>query len=146
MIRKVNAVIYIIIGLLVAIGPYTFLHVCAGGMSMDGMDMDAPVCQGIPPVTLVIGILLAAVGLTDIVTIYKGIKSKAVKAILELVSAVLGIITIGVPTFIIGVCNSDHMHCSMVTKPALIIFGAAIVLFSLVGIFASLRGNGENDE
>ena len=121
--RIIAGILLIIAGAVTAIGPYTFLHVCsADGMaSMGGMEAK---CAGIPLVSLITGIALAVIGLA-IVLVRSNI-------ILSLLGVVAGVVIIGIPTFIIGVCEEAHMHCHMVTRPALIVIGAIAIVVSLI--------------
>ena len=135
--RKVITGIFdIALGAVLAIGTRTFLHVCGAGMKMEGamnmgdggMDMSSPPCHGIPTASLITGIILAIIGLVVIIA-----GSKKGAAIASGISnVILGIVSIGIPTFIVGVCESAHMHCHMVTRPALIIIGAAAIIIGAV--------------
>lgn len=120
--KIIAGVLLIIAGLVTAIGPYTFLHVCSeeGMASMGGMEAK---CLGIPLVALITGIVTAVIGLIIVI--------KA-NIILSLLGVVAGVVTIGIPTFIIGVCEEAHMHCHMVTRPALIVTGAIVIVVSLI--------------
>ena len=146
--KKLVDIVGIIAGLIIAIGPYTFLHVCGDmGMASDmgGMGMDSgAVCHGIPAASLITGILLIVVSLVSIISQIKAGESDSGKLykFLTLLRIAIGIVTIGIPTFIIGVCNSAHMHCNMVTRPALIIIGAIVGISGVIGlIYQMLKSN-----
>ena len=130
--KKILPIVNIIIGALLIIGPQTFLHVCKG--SMMGM---TPPCKNIPTWSLVIGIILIIVSLAKLVLIFKGKRSKVAYIATGLAEAVIGVVAIGIPTFIVGTCKSKHMHCSMVTKPALIMIGAVIIITAVVGLIVN---------
>ncbi len=130
--KKILPIVNIIIGALLIIGPQTFLHVCKGGM----MGMTPP-CKDIPTWSLVVGIILILVSLVKLVLVFTGKGNKVAFLATGLAEAVIGVITIGIPTFIVGVCKSQHMHCHMVTKPALIIIGVVTILVAAIGIFVN---------
>lgn len=121
---KIIGVLDIVLGGVIAIGTRTFLHVCGGGAgmnmgdSMGGNEMKMA-CSGVPTASLIAGIVLGIIGLGLIVAGNK----KVVSILLGVLNVIIGIIVIGIPTFIVGVCGGAHMHCHMVTRPALIILG-----------------------
>lgn len=136
--RTITGLIYIVLGFLTAYGPYTFLHVCGAGMVMEGMG--SPVCQGIPPFTLVAGILLFVAGGF---LIFSQIREEhrrngLIVNIVNVAAVILGVAIIGAPTFIIGVCEEAHMHCHMVTRPALIVMGAVVVVTAGIALITDL--------
>ena len=92
-------------------------------------EMEMP-CAGIPKAGLIAGIILAVLGIALIAAGNK----KAVSIVLGILSAASGIVIIGIPTFIVGVCGGAHMHCHMVTRPALIIIGAVTVFVAIINI------------
>ena len=56
---------------------------------------------------------------------------------LSIVSIVLGVFVILLPTVLIGVCSSELMLCSMVMKPTLVMAGILTVATSLAGLLLS---------
>ena len=58
---------------------------------------------------------------------------------LSLVSAVLGVFVIALPTVLIGVCANPDMICNSVMKPSLILLGTTIVALSVYVIAKSFR-------
>ncbi|HAL02535.1 MAG TPA: hypothetical protein DCP07_04190 [Lachnospiraceae bacterium] len=130
--KKILPIVNIIIGALLIIGPQTFLHVCKG--SMMGM---TPPCKDIPIWSLVAGIILIIVSLAKLVLIFTGKESKVAYIVTGLAEAVIGVVAIGIPTFIVGTCKSQHMHCHMVTKPALIMIGAVIIITAVAGLIVN---------
>jgi hypothetical protein len=142
--KKIKNILGIAAGIVLAVGPYTFLHVCGAKMKMDsemgGMDMGSmaggPPCHGIPTASLITGIVLVLVSIISLITESKtdNNSSSGFEAVLDLVRIVLGVIAIGIPTFIIGVCKSAHMHCHMVTRPALIIIGVVVGLTGVISL------------
>lgn len=130
---KIVGALNILLGAVIAVGTRTFLHVCGGGMNSGSMgdsmgEMQMP-CAGVPNASLVAGIVLAVLG---IIFIIAG-KKKVVSTLLGLLNVIAGVVVIGIPTFIVGVCGGAHMHCHMVTRPALIIVGAFVVILGIIG-------------
>lgn len=58
---------------------------------------------------------------------------------LNIVSAVLGVFVILLPTALIGVCANPDMLCNSIMRPTLILLGTLVVLLSVFGIFQSFR-------
>ena len=143
--KKIKDLVGIAAGIVLAVGPYTFLHVCSdmsggsemGGMEMGGMDMasGAP-CHGVPAASLVVGIILIAVSLISLIIDIrdKDNNLSIVSTALDVIITAAGVAAIGIPTFIVGVCSSAHMHCHMVTRPALIIIGVIVGVVGLVSL------------
>ena len=147
---KIIGVLNIVLGAVLGVGTRTFLHVCGGGSNsmnmgdsmgdaMGGGEMKMA-CAGVPTASLIVGIILAVLGLVLIVAGSK----KAVSIALGLTNVIAGIVVIGIPTFIVGVCGGAHMHCHMVTKPALIIIGAVVVLTGVVNAALEVSRSAES--
>lgn len=115
--------LFAIAGLLIAIGPKTFFAVCAsdGEMVMK--------CFYVAQTELAIGIAIALLGVELFL-----LKNSAARIAASIALGLNGIITILIPNVLIGVCNSEHMHCNAVTKPALTILGALVIVLSVIGI------------
>jgi hypothetical protein len=58
---------------------------------------------------------------------------------LSLVSGVLGIFVIALPTALIGVCANPDMICNSIMRPTLILLGSLIVGMSVYGVYKSYR-------
>lgn len=58
---------------------------------------------------------------------------------LSLVSGVLGVFVIALPTALIGVCANPDMICNSIMKPSLILLGSVIVGLSAFGVYKSYR-------
>lgn len=153
--RLIVGVLFIVLGALVAAGPFTIFPVCgegltsdSGGMghSMDGKEathavdaaateeiavvegsaMSMPMACHYTAVTeLYVGIGIAAIGGLMIV-----INKKLVRARLSVLLGVAGIFAMLVPTVLVGVCGSAKMECHALTLPALIIVSAIVIAFS----------------
>lgn len=57
---------------------------------------------------------------------------------LGILGGILGLVVIGLPTFLIGVCAHPDASCNMVMKPALIFMGVLVIALSLTS--AALPG------
>ncbi len=75
------------------------------------------------------GILLLAVG----VFLFTGRKLES-KRFLSVLSLILGILIILLPTFLIGVCTNPNMSCVVLMKPILLMIGAVV---GVLGIAAT---------
>ena len=115
--------LFAIAGLLIAIGPKTIFAVCAsdGEMIMK--------CFYVAQTEIAIG---AAIAILGIVLIF--LKNSAAQITASIALALNGITAILIPNVLIGVCKSEHMHCNAVTRPALNILGALIIVLAVIGI------------
>lgn len=135
--KKIQGIVGIVAAAVAAIGPYTFLHVCGAGMSM-AMGME-PLCKNVPIVSLITAIGLLAVSIAVTISGIKGGFNSTIDYVIDVFGIILGVVFTGIPTFIVGVCDSAHMHCNMVTKPALIIIGAVVIVISGAGLLADSK-------
>ena len=109
----------ILLGALVAVAPQTFAHVCA----VKEMPM---ACHYTAQAALGIGIVIAVLGVAGLFV------SDQTRAGLDIANAVLGVLTITVPTVLIGVCKGAMMHCHMVTLPTLIVLGVLLAVLAAI--------------
>lgn len=56
-----------------------------------------------------------------------------------LANAVLGVLTIAVPTVLIGVCKGAMMRCHMVTLPTLIVLGVLLAVLAAIAAYLDLK-------
>lgn len=118
----VSALLYIIIGLFIAIGPFTIFHVC------DAQNTDMIMkCHWTAMAELGQGIAVSILGL--ILLIQKEYNSRLA---VNLSVAVNGAIAYLIPNVLIGVCDGAHMHCHAVARPALSILSALIVAIAVI--------------
>ena len=153
--KKIKNILGIAGGLVLAIGPYTFLHVCGENMKMGSemgdMEMGSmaagPACHGIPVASLITGIALVLISIISLIASAKAENSSDSKidTFLDFVRIILGVVAIGIPTFIVGVCESVHMHCHMVTRPALILIGVVVGLTGVISLAYSTLANTANE-
>lgn len=115
----VFAVIFVLLGALVAAGPYSFAHVCEVGEKIMK-------CHWTARVELFLGLSVAVLGLL------KFLSSDAKYQLglnFGLLINALGVLL--TPTVLIGVCGMKKMHCHAVTKPTLIVFAILILVSAL---------------
>ena len=118
------AIAQFVLGVLIAVAPQTFAHVC----EVTDMPM---ACHYTAQAALGIVIaLLAIIGL---------FVAEATRAGLDIANAVLGVLVILVPTVLIGVCKGAMMHCHMVTLPTLIVLGVLTTVFSVIAAYLDLK-------
>lgn len=51
----------------------------------------------------------------------------------------LGVLTIAVPTVLIGVCKGAMMRCHMVTLPTLIVLGVLLAVLAAIAAYLDLK-------
>ena len=107
----------IVLGILIAIAPQTFAHVCA-------VKETPMACHYTAQAALGIGIVIV---------------SDQTRAGLDLANAVLGVLTIAVPTVLIGVCKGAMMRCHMVTLPTLIVLGVLLAVLAAIAAYLDLK-------
>ena len=120
--KKLNfvfAVIFIVLGALVAAAPYSFAHVCELGEKIMK-------CHWTARVELFLGLSIAVLGLLKFLSSDANFQLGLNFGIL--INALGVLLT---PTVLIGVCGMKKMHCHAVTKPTLIVFAILILVSAL---------------
>lgn len=117
--RVLNAVIYIITGSLLAIGPHTFFQVC---------DKTEKVmkCWWSTRAEIAVGGLLIFSAMIILLS-----KRKEVVQTLNLYNVAIGIVAILVPKVLVGGCQKVTMPCRSLTFPAIYIISVFVILFSI---------------
>ncbi len=121
--------LFIILGLLISLGPSTIFAVC--GPMDDGKFMK---CHWTARAELGIGLGIVLLAVLSIV-----FASKEVRAGLLLGIATLSLISVLIPTALIGVCGGEHMQCNALTRPALLVIGVISIVIALVQPVILLR-------
>ena len=111
----------IVLGILIAIAPQTFAHVCA-------VKETPMACHYTAQAALGIGIVIVALGIVGLFVSDQ-----------TLANAVLGVLTIAVPTVLIGVCKGAMMRCHMVTLPTLIVLGVLLAVLAAIAAYLDLK-------
>ena len=107
----------IVFGVLIAVAPQAFAHVCE---VKDNMPM---ACHYTAQAELGIGVVIAL------------FCSPKIRTGLNIAVALNALLSLAVPTVLIGVCKGAMMHCHMVTRPTLIVIGILALLFAVVAIY-----------
>ena len=123
-----------VLGLLIAIGPFTIFHVCKPEQSEMYMK-----CYQAARAELGIGIIISILGLLS------AISASAKTRIGLNISVVLNsVVAFLIPSFLIGVCDGKHMHCHAVALPALSILSAVVFTLAVISIIYNYKdGIGE---
>lgn len=119
----------IIFGVLTAFGPRTIFPVCEFAATSMKMESTAVmVCHYTAQTELGFGIVLIIIGVFAIVL------AKNRNRLFGIALAVfpLGILVVGIPNGLIGVCQNPHATCSMMTRPALTVLGVLLIAVDLV--------------
>ncbi|SHH74736.1 protein of unknown function [Sporobacter termitidis DSM 10068] len=149
--RLISGIIFIILGLFIAVGPQTVFPVCgvhtaaqsAEQTSMpmnsqetdqseqcaaDGDAMSASMnmmmkCHGTGQAALGLGALIAVSGVLLIL-----LRSKQTRLGLSIALFLNGILALLIPTALIGVCDGAQMSCRMLALPALTILSSLAII------------------
>lgn len=117
--RVLLPLIYILLGGLTAIGPQSFAKVCP-------LMGESPMrCYYTARAALGIGLLIAFLGL---VTVF--VQSSRVRLGLSIGIAATGLLSLSVPTLLIGVCEMEKMQCRLHTYPFLIASSFLLIVIS----------------
>ena len=134
---KVIGVILIALALVIGIVPQ-FTDCLAQGSAMELPNGNTlPMrCHWTRQAEVAVALPLAIVG----ILVLLNRRRQTLRALL-LVGMALGLAAILLPAYLIGVCASDDMICSMLMKPTLLFAGVLTVVTCLVGV-VYLRGEG----
>ncbi len=116
------AVSQALMGVLIAVAPRTFAHVCP----VKGTPM---ACHYTAQAALGIGVVIVALAVIGLFV------ADAVRMGLDIANIMLGLLTFAMPTVLIGVCKGSMMHCHMVTLPTLTVFGVLLAVFAAVAAY-----------
>jgi hypothetical protein len=127
--RLIFGIPFALIGLLIAIGPYTLFPVCE---SMGTMIMK---CFWTRRAELGIGAVIAILGFLTIL-----IRSREARLSLAIGVFLNGILALLIPTVLIGVCADPREPCHLLTLPSLSVLSGILIAFSLLnGILLARR-------
>ena len=114
----------IVFGVLIAVAPQAFAHVCE---VKDNMPM---ACHYTAQAELGIGVVIALLGIIALFC------SPKIRTGLNIAVALNALLSLAV---LIGVCKGAMMHCHMVTRPTLIVIGILALLFAVVAVYLDSR-------
>lgn len=121
--RVLSGSVFFIIGILLAIGPYTIFPICK--------DAAMPMrCQTTAKAEVILGILTITIGV--LLLIIKHIK---LRILLNTLTIPVGILSFLFPNVITGVCSKMHMTCRSLSLPALSIISIALIAFAAINTF-----------
>ncbi|MBW3088953.1 DUF4418 family protein [Bifidobacterium sp. 82T24] len=116
----------IVLGVLIAVAPHTFAHVC----KVTEMAMK---CHWTARAEIGVGAMIVVLGLIALFAETK------VRIGLGIAVALAGALAIAVPTVLIGVCPGAMMHCHMVARPTLIVLGVLTIVFAVIAVLLDSR-------
>ena len=121
------AIAQFVLGVLIAVAPRTFAHVCE---VKDNMPM---ACHYTAQAELGIGVVIALLGIIALFC------SPKIRTGLNIAVALNALLSLAVPTVLIGVCKGAMMHCHMVTLPTLVVLGVLTTVFSVIAAYLDLK-------
>lgn len=122
-----NALIYILTGLAIAVGPYTLFKVC------DTSEMVMK-CWWTVRAETAIGGLLVFSGILILL-----LRKKEITYAVNLYNVAAGIVALLIPTVLIGGCGKSIMPCRSTTFPAIYIISVIVILFSIGNVIYQSR-------
>ncbi len=116
--RILSCVIFIVLGALLAIGPYTIFPVCQDGMMVMRCQNTAKAERAVGTLTAVIGVSVAL------------FKDRKLRIGISIAGGALGLLALLLPNVLIGVCGSKHMTCRALALPAISVVSILIIVFA----------------
>ena len=136
---KVIGVILIALALVIGIVPqFTDCLAQGSAMKMPNGNLLPMRCHWTRQAEVAVALPLAIVGILVLLS-----RRRQTQRALLLVGMALGLGAILLPAYLIGVCASDDMICSMLMKPTLLFAGVLTMATCLVGL-VYLRGEGDD--
>ena len=132
--RLLIGILTVVLGLVLVIGPLTFLPNCGEGMPCFFTAHGEP---GVGGVIAVLGLLLLV------------FKNPSVRLGLSAAAALNGILALLLPGVLIGVCHNPDMSCRTLTLPALLILSGLVTVVSVVNVvylWKITKGAHQNDK
>ncbi len=122
-----SGIVVAVLGLLIVITPVV-LPVCEGLLELVNGKQIPMRCHWTARAEMIFGVLLIALGL-----MIAFLKEAGERQRLHHQVALLGLVTVLTPLFIIPTCMNPDMSCNVGTKPALIILGGIVLIMGLIG-------------
>lgn len=128
--RIIMSLVFIVLGLLTAILPHTFLAVCASTVeAVSGVHVPMR-CFWTAQMATGMGALCCLSGLG----LYFSVKIR-IRLGISLMICANALLLAAVPTLLIGVCPSQTMPCQMGTLPGLLVLAVLIMAAGLANLF-----------
>lgn len=132
--KHVIGALILLLGVLIAIGPFTIFPVC--GVTSGGDAMMPMRCLGTAKAELAAGGLITLLGILLLV-----LKSGRARLWLSLLAVLAGAAAFLIPNVLVGVCGSVHMACRALTLPALSVLSAFTVIAAGINVFCLWKTN-----
>ena len=150
--RWISGVLFVALGLLIAIGPQTIFKPCSGLLQIYTEGMQGQSMQQMPPsdaryvpmkchwsANAEIGIG-GAIAFLGILLLF--FRKSPVRLGLSLAQAALGLVTVLIPSSLIGVCMGKTMQCRVLMLPLLLVLGCLVIAVSLANVSLLFREAG----
>lgn len=123
--KYVVGALLLVLGLLIAIGPQKIFPVCE-------FNPEKPMkCNWMGKAEIGVGAVIALIGVLQMVMDHAKVRMG-----LSMAAVPMGLLTLLLPTKLIGVCMNVHMRCVTLTRPALLMLGIATILVGGLSAFA----------
>ena len=123
--KYVVGALLLVLGLLIAIGPQKIFPVCE-------FNPEKPMkCNWMGKAEIGVGAVVALIGVLQM-----AMDHAKVRMGLSMAAVPMGLLTLLLPTKLIGVCMNVHMRCVTLTRPALLMLGIATILVGGLSAFA----------
>jgi hypothetical protein len=127
--------IFIVLALLMAIIPqFSSCQSQGNSISLPNGTTVPMKCYWTGQGELVLAIVLLVIGILLILS-----KKAESQKYLSIVSILLGILALSLPTFIIGVCAMPTHICNTIMKTTLLIIGPLVILNGLAGLISAIK-------
>jgi hypothetical protein len=132
---KIIGILLMVLAVLIAVVPafYNCQHDGKALTLANGMKVPMK-CFWTAMAAIATAVPLFAIGLMQLVS-----RQKETRRLLGMQGALLGLMAIGLPTALIGVCMHADASCNLVTKPALIFMGVVTMGVSVASMFVPAR-------
>ncbi|MBZ9623349.1 DUF4418 family protein [Clostridium sp. FP2] len=130
--RVIYGIYFIIIGVLLAIGPHTLFAVCPKGETVMK-------CWWSAQAEISIGIMLIVAGIAILV-----FKSEEIQFGICIMTSALGVVAILIPSVLIGGCMKKTMMCQSMSFPCIYIIGGlttVVSIFNCISLFKRMKRN-----
>ena len=133
--RRISGIIFIVTGLLIAIGPQTVFKPCTALLELVSGRMVPMRCHWAAAAETGIGGAIAFLGLLLLFFPVGSKGSSQLRLGLSISLAVMGLVTVLLPTKLIGVCMTKTMECNLLMLPMLMVLGSAVIAAALANVF-----------